>query len=153
MKAGRQRWVDVAFGTVANHPGFVWSDLVASEDGSIGGRILFRNDLDAEKIRRKARAANLVCLLSMIAFGHEEQAMTSCQIVECFFDHRQEFNLLFGDGVCESHDAAVLLLIQRDGAETFETCNERAPEAGESVAVREDGFAFDSVELLAHFRG
>ena len=39
------------------------------------------------------------------------------------------------------------------GAETFEAGDEGAREAGQPVAVREDGFAFDCVEGLADFSG
>ena len=43
--------------------------------------------------------------------------------------------------------------IHRSGAETFETSDEGALKAGQSVAVREDGFAFHGVEGLADFSG
>ena len=41
----------------------------------------------------------------------------------------------------------------RGGAEALKAGDERAGEAGEAVAVGEDGFALDCVEGLAHFGG
>jgi hypothetical protein len=124
MEACGEGGIYVAFGAIPDHPGGIRGDLVAGEDGSVGSWVFFRNDLDGGEIRGKTGAPDLIRLLCVIALGHEDEAMAGCQIAECFLDHRQEFDLLRSDGVCESDDAPMFLVIHWSRAETFETCDE-----------------------------
>jgi hypothetical protein len=62
VQAGSHRWVDVALGTVADHPAGVRGQLVARDDRAVCRRILFRHDLDRVEKRRQAGAGQLVGL-------------------------------------------------------------------------------------------
>ena len=50
MEAGGQRGVDVAFGTVADHPTAVRREFMPRHHLSIGGRVFFRHDFDCGKV-------------------------------------------------------------------------------------------------------
>ncbi len=153
VETGRERGIDIALGAVSDHPAGVLGELVASDDGAVGWGIFLRDDFDCGEVFCESGAANLVGLLGVIAFCHQDEAVTLSEVAEGFIDLRQKFDLLLGDGIGEAYDAVALVLVHRFRAESFEARDKRAREAGQTVAVREDGFALDGVECLADFSG
>jgi hypothetical protein len=75
IETGSESRIYVAFGTVSDHPGCVSRDFVACEDGLVGGWVLLGDDFEGCEIRRQAGTADLVGLLGVIAFGHEDEAV------------------------------------------------------------------------------
>src|SRR5579859_4135838 len=72
---------------------------------------------------------------------------------ERVLDTGEKLDFLFGDGVGEAADALALFIGDRLGAETLKTIDEGTGEAGETVAVSENGFALAGVEGVADFGG
>ena len=67
------RRIDVAPGTVADHPAVGFHDLVLVYQPAVGLRILFRHDLDELEESLQARALHLRGLLRGLALGEENQ--------------------------------------------------------------------------------
>ena len=65
----------------------------------------------------------------------------------------KQLDLLLLDGAGEAENALDFFFGDRGGAEALKAGDQRAGEAGEAVAVGEDGFALDFVEGLADFGG
>ena len=65
------------------------------------------------------------------------------ELGEGFGDAGEEFDLLLGDGLGKAADAVAFFVGDGLGAEALEAGDEGAREAGEAVAVGEDGFALD----------
>src|SRR3954447_23538481 len=86
MQTGGQRRVDVAFGTVANHPAGVRMQLMTPDNSQVGSRILFANDLDGGEVSCEAGTSNFVRLLGMISLGHEDQPVPLRKVPQCLFD-------------------------------------------------------------------
>src|SRR5436305_1416127 len=114
-------------------------------DGFVGSWIFFGNDFDRGEIRCESRAADLIGLLGMIAFGHQDDPVAGGEIAEGLFDVGKELDFLLGYGAGEANHALTFFFTHWLRAETFKTGNKRASEAGQAVAMRENGFAFDGV--------
>jgi hypothetical protein len=65
----------------------------------------------------------------------------------------EEFDLLFGDGLGEAFDPAMLLVAKWGVGELLEAGDEGAAEAVQAVAVGEDGGVLDAVEVAADLFG
>ena len=79
--------------------------------------------------------------------------MTGGEIGEGFGDTGEQFYFLLRDVAGEAANAEDVVLGDKAGAEALIGGDQRACEAGESVAVGKDGFALDGVESLADFGG
>ena len=145
--------IDVALDAIADHPACVRSELVAGDDGAIGCRVFFSDDFDGGEVRSETGAGELVGLLGLIAFGHEDEAVARGKVGQRFGDAGEQLDLLFGDGTGEAAHALDVVFRDRPGAETLIGGDKRAREAGEAVAVGEDGFALLGVQGIADFGG
>ena len=79
--------------------------------------------------------------------------MAGGELGEGFCDAGEELDFLLGDGAGEAADAVAFFFGDGLGAEALKAVDERTGEAGEAVAVGEDGFALAGVEGLADFGG
>ena len=145
--------IDVAIGTVADHPAGVRGELMAGDDCAVGGGVLFGDDLDSGEVRGEAGAGELVGLFRVVALGHENQVVAGCQFGQRVGYRGKQFDLLLSNGTGEAEDALGFFLGNDIGAEALKTGDQRAREAGEAVTVSEDGFPFDGVKGLTYLGG
>ena len=107
MESGGEGGIDVAFGAVADHPAGVGRELVAGDDVAVGWRVFFGDDFDSGEVGGEAGAGELVCLLGVVAFGHEDEAVAGGEVGEGFGDAGEKLDFLLGDGAGEAADARV----------------------------------------------
>ena len=65
-------------------------ELVAGDDCAVGRRVLFGDDFDGGEMLRESGAGQLVGLLGLVAFGHQDEPVTRGQVGEGFSDARAE---------------------------------------------------------------
>jgi hypothetical protein len=112
--------------------------------------VFLRKDLNRVEVRGKAGALELAGLFDGIAFGDEDEAMTSRQLGESFGDVGKQFDLVVCDGVCESENALALIVCDGRVGKLLEAFDERAPEAAKAVSVSRDGGVFATIQVLSH---
>ena len=148
MQPCGERWIDVAFDAVADHPTGVRRELVALHYSAICGRIFFGDDLDSSKVFGEPTACELVGLLGLVALGHEDEAMPRGEFVEGLGHTRKQLDLLLCNRARKAANALGCCFGHRLRAEAMKAGDEGAGEAGEPVSVGEDGFALDGVQRL-----
>lgn len=119
-------------------------------DGKVGFAVLFGQNFDGREMRCKARAAKLVGLLVVVAFGYEDEAVPGSKICERRVHGWQKLDLMLGNGLGKAEDALVLIWCDRRIGELLETVDERPPEAVEAIAVGRDGGVLAVIEMLAY---
>ncbi len=117
------------------------------------GGFFLGDDLDGREVLGDPGAGQLVSLFGLIALGHQDEPVAGGEAGEGFGHAGQELDFLVGDGGGEGGDALLFLVGDRPGAEALEAGDQGAGEAGDAVAVGEDGFALHGVEGLTHLGG
>src|ERR1700722_2635868 len=108
MKTGREGWVDVGAGAVADHPGPAGLATVVGSQREISFVMFFGQNFDRAEVGGETGALELVGLLFGIAFGDHDEAVPSGEVGEGRGDVREELDLLVGDRMGEAFDAATL---------------------------------------------
>ena len=83
----------------------------------------------------------------MVALGHENETVAGGQLGQGLGHAGEQLDLLLGDGVGKACRMRRRFFFgDWRGAEPLKAGDQRAGEAGQAVAVGEDGFALDGVE-------
>jgi hypothetical protein len=112
--------------------------------------MFFRQDLYRREVGGKTGAMQLVGLLRLVSFGDKDEAMTIGKFAERRRYIREEFDLVFGDGLSEAFDAVMLFFSHRGVAELLEACDQRFMKAVKSVAMGANGVVLDSIEVTSN---
>ena len=153
VKTGGECGVHVRTGAVADHPGSAGFAAVATGEGEVGLVMFFRQHLHRAEVLFEARTVKLVGLFGRVSLGDHNEAVPIRQLGEGWLDIRQQFDLMVRDGLGEALNAAVLLVRHRRVGELLEAGNQRAAEAVQAVAVRQDGGVLNAVEMAANLIG
>src|ERR1700761_4149626 len=103
--------------------------LVARDYVCVCGGVFFRNDFDCGEVFSEAGTRELVCLLSLAAFGHQDQPVPGGELRQKLADAWKQLYLVVGDALGEA--ANLLMLMLADGAfgKAFKAGDERTREA------------------------
>jgi len=100
--------VDIALGTVADHPACAraitrggWKNLAVCRWG-----LFLRRSPTGREVTGKAGTFQLVSLLGVVAFGHEDEPVACGQLGQGLGHAGEQLNLLLGDGAGEAFKCA-----------------------------------------------
>src|SRR5215472_3196501 len=102
IQTGCERWIDVGFGTIADHPGVIFIDLVFARDLLVGRWALLHDDFNRVEEWFQARALDLALLLGRLAFGDENQVMPRREILQGFRNPLDQLHWMLRDLVGEA---------------------------------------------------
>ena len=103
---------------------------MAGDDLAVGLWVFFGDDFDGGKVAGEAGAGELVGLLGLVAFGHEDKPVAAGQLGQSLGDAGEQLDLLLGDGTGEAENALGLFFGDRSGAEALKARDQRTS-AGE----------------------
>ena len=115
--------------------------------------VFFCDDLNCREVTGKAGTFQLVSLLGVVAFGHEDEPVACGQLGQGLGHAGEQLNLLLGDGAGEAFNALALFVGHGRGAEPREAVYQRASETRQAISMGEDSLAFDGVQRLSDLGG
>src|SRR5579859_563502 len=117
----------------------------------VSGGILLGDDFHRGKVLLQAGAFNLRYLLGVRPLCHDDQVVIAArEVLERFGNAGDDLHRMLGDAEGKRADALAQLRREWLYAETLKGTAQRVGEAIEPVSMREDRFAFDLIEALAH---
>jgi hypothetical protein len=144
-----ERGIDIAAGTVANHPPVRFYDVVPVHELAVGGGIFFGDNLDRVEMNLQPRPLDLGRLLGRFALSEKNQAVPPGKISKRFEDAVHDIwrcALEFFDAVMDIFDGRALGLVPREPHVRF---LEGPAEAAHTIAMLPDVAALGFVQDVA----
>ncbi len=149
VQPGLEGGIDIAAGTIPNHPSVRFHDVVPVHEIAVGGRIFFGGNLNRVEMNLKPRPLDFGRLLGRFDLSEKNQAMPPGKIGERFEDAVHDIwgcALEFCDALMDIFHGRALSLVPREPHVSF---LEGPAEAADAVAMLPDIAALGFVEDVA----